>query len=95
MGYGAQPGYVGGPQPMGRPCPFCGTPVAGPLCQTCGQDPTAPRRPCRKCGRPTPSAVKQCLHCHAAQGSEMPGKIIIIVLMFAAAFILSIVLHSL
>ncbi len=78
-----------------RPCPFCGAPVGGLLCQSCGQDPTAARKLCPRCGQTTPSAVKQCMRCRATLGSGMPTKVIIIVAMFVAAFILSIVLHSL
>jgi len=69
--------------------------VGGPLCQQCGQDPTAPRKVCPSCGQITPSALKQCIRCRTTIGSGLPGKIVIIVLMFVAAFILSIALHSL
>jgi RNA polymerase subunit RPABC4/transcription elongation factor Spt4 len=76
-----------------RLCPFCKAPVSGPLCQQCGQDPGAARKICKRCKGVTPSALKQCILCGAAQRSEMPGKIIIIVLMFLAAFIVSILVH--
>jgi hypothetical protein len=40
----------------------------------------------------TPIAEARCCHCGVAAGSEMPGKVVLIILMFAAALVLSVVL---
>lgn len=74
-------------------CPFCGHAASGPgACPGCKRDPTARRRVCGKCGRMTPHAEPACCACGAKHGSELPGKVAIIVALFAAAFVVSVVL---
>jgi predicted amidophosphoribosyltransferase len=76
-----------------RPCPFCGTPSPGQRCPGCQRDVTGARRPCKRCGKMTPSAESTCCHCHAAMGSELSWKIPVIILLFVAAFVVSILIH--
>lgn len=84
-------------QPAQLPCPYCSSPVVmpSPQCPSCGLDPTAARVVCKRCQAVTPKRRPQCIRCGLQRGSELPGKIAIIVVMFLAAFVLSIVLHSL
>ena len=71
------------------PCPFCGAAASG-RCPSCGRDPTARRRACGACKKMTPVAEAKCCHCGAVASSELPGKVVLIVLMFVVAFALSI-----
>lgn len=76
-----------------RPCPFCSAQIAGTAtCPSCGRDPTARRRVCARCGKQTPFAEPACIGCGVAARSEMPGKIAIIVALFAAAIVASVLL---
>lgn len=51
------------------------------------------RRVCPACGKMTPVKEKRCSHCHAAVSSDMSWKIPLIIGIFLAAFILSVVVH--
>ena len=73
-------------------CPFCGAAASG-VCPGCGRDPTARRRVCGSCKKMTPIAEPACCHCKRVSSSELPGKVMIIVLLFAAAFALAIALR--
>ena len=76
-----------------RACPFCGhSPVAGGVCPTCHRDPTARRRVCGACGKMTPFSEPACVACGAKHGSELPGKVAIILALFAAALAVSVLL---
>jgi hypothetical protein len=74
-------------------CPFCGALAPGPRCPTCGRDPTAPRMPCPRCGRMRPSAEPACLHCGGKAGSDLSWKIPVIVAIFVAAIVISVLVH--
>ncbi len=74
-----------------RTCPFCGSPSAvGAPCPGCGRDPAAARRVCAKCGKGTPIPEGVCCHCGAGAGSDLSWKIPVIILIFALAFAVSI-----
>lgn len=75
----------------GRICPFCGTAASGPACPSCGRDPAASRRVCAKCGKATPIGEAACCHCGEQKRSDLAWKIPVIVLLFALAVILSVV----
>jgi predicted amidophosphoribosyltransferase len=76
-----------------RVCPFCGAPVEGAACKSCGRDPTASRRICAACKNMTPTAEPACCHCGARAASELAWKIPVIVALFMAALILTILLN--
>jgi hypothetical protein len=82
------------PAAQAFPCPFCGQPAVPPRCATCQREPKAPRRICGSCKRQTPTAEKACMHCQGAPGSDMSWKIPLIIAMFVAAIVLSILLQS-
>lgn len=73
------------------PCPFCGASAAA-TCPGCGRDPTARRRACPHCQRMTPMAEAKCCWCGVSISSELPLKVIGIVVMFLVAFALSLAL---
>jgi hypothetical protein len=77
----------------GRVCPFCAAPAPVQMCTACGRDTTAPRKVCKTCGKMVPSADKTCWNCRAVFTSELAWKIPVIILIFAAAFALAIVLQ--
>lgn len=81
--------------PPTRTCPFCGAAASVKVCEACGRDPTAVRRVCRACQKQTPAKEATCCHCGAPQRSELPWKLVLIVLMFVAAFGLAVLVHSL
>ncbi len=74
-------------------CPFCGTSGAAARCPGCGRDPTLPRRVCPRCHEMTPQNERTCSHCGAGLGSDLSWKIPLIIGIFVAAFILSVILH--
>jgi len=76
------------------PCPFCGSQVTGPQCQTCRRDPRAARRICSNCKKQTPNTEPKCMHCQVAKGNDMGWKIPLIVLMFIIAFAIAIAAQS-
>ncbi len=88
-----------GPPPLGaapaRRCPFCEAGAPGAQCPSCGRNTTAPRRPCKTCGRMTPAAEAACWNCGAVVRSELRWKVPVIVLLFVAACILSVLLRLL
>lgn len=75
-----------------RTCPFCGAAAVNRICGSCGRDTTAPRRPCRACGKMVPSRDRSCWNCGAVFGNELSWKIPVIVLLFAAVFVVSLAL---
>jgi len=75
-----------------RSCPFCATPTPDQRCATCGRQVSAPRRPCGACKRMTPSAEPACMHCGARHTSDLRWKVPLIVALFLAAFVVSILL---
>ncbi len=77
---------------MDRVCPFCDKPASDTACSSCGRDPTAPRKVCSACQNMTPTAEGACCRCGKSQHSEMWWKIPLIVALFIAAIILSIIL---
>jgi hypothetical protein len=79
----------------GRVCPFCNAAAPGVQCAACGRDTTAARRPCATCGRMRPSSERACWNCGAVARSELRWKVPLIVLMFLAAFALSLLLRAL
>jgi hypothetical protein len=82
---------VTNPEPP--PCPYCREPLySGPyLCGWCGRDPSAPRRPCRRCGRVTPAAEPTCWNCETVFKSDMRWKVPLIVAIVLLSFVLSFV----
>ena len=93
--YQRQPPPAGGPGAYGGGavvCPFCGGTSNSQLCNWCGRDTAAPRRPCPACGRMAPSREPACWNCGAKFKSDMAWKIPLIVLLFVLAFALAIVL---
>lgn len=75
-------------------CPFCGSTDRGTQCPGCKRDKTAPRRICQACKAQTPSHEPRCHACGHQRASELRWKIPVIVAMFMAAFIISILIHS-
>ena len=80
--------------PTAIACPFCGAPAEGARCPACGRDPTARRAVCAMCGQMTPVGEKKCCHCTVPQGGETLKKVVIIVALFIAALVRSILVHS-
>ncbi len=80
---------------VARPCPFCGGDASGATCARCGRDPTAARRVCASCKKLTPTKEAACVHCRAVATSDLSWKIPLIIGLFVAAIILSMVLSSL
>jgi len=78
--------------PFERDCPFCGGAAPGARCPACGRDPTANRRICDACGKATPLSERACCHCSAKSRSDLSWKVPVIILLFAAAFALSLIL---
>ena len=92
--YQQQP-TVGGPGAYGGGgvvCPFCGGTSNSQLCNWCGRDTTAPRRPCGKCRRMVPSSERACWNCGAAFSSDLRWKIPLIIFLFVLAFVVSVLL---
>ena len=90
-----QPPPVGGVGAYGGGagvCPFCGGTSNSQLCNWCGRDTTAPRRPCRRCGRMSPTAEPVCRNCGAKFKSDMAWKVPVIILLFALAIALGVIL---
>ncbi|HWT01679.1 MAG TPA: hypothetical protein VN256_15640 [Pyrinomonadaceae bacterium] len=86
---------AGGPGAYGRGavvCPFCGGASNSQLCNWCGRDTTAPRRPCPRCGRMAQTVEPACWNCGARFKSDMAWKIPVIILLFVLAIALGIVL---
>lgn len=79
-------------QGTGRVCPFCGARTDARICEACGRDTNAPRRPCPSCKRMVPSGERFCWSCGAVYRSEMWWKIPLIVFLFLLAFVISILL---
>ena len=75
-------------------CPFCGSTGPGTQCLGCNRDKTTPRRICTACKAQTPSHEPRCHACGHQQASELRWKIPLIVAMFIAAFIISVLIHS-
>jgi hypothetical protein len=78
---------------MRRPCPFCEQETTSTECEHCGRNVTARRRKCKKCDKMSPHAEEICCHCRTAFGSELAWKIPLIIAMFVAAFILTIIVN--
>lgn len=64
------------------------------MCLSCGRDPTAIRRPCKYCGKITPSNEATCCHCGMHFRNELIRKILLIVVLFVAAFTLNILIRA-
>jgi predicted amidophosphoribosyltransferase len=75
-----------------RQCPFCDTTTTVPTCEYCGRDVTAPRRPCKTCGRWSPKTESECIHCGARYVSEWVWKIPLMIALVIAALAASICL---
>lgn len=75
-------------------CPFCGDLTgSAERCGGCGRNKRAPRRSCPGCGKMTPSGDPSCCHCRRAFASELAWKVPLIVAIFVAAIVLSVVLR--
>ncbi len=79
--------------PEARRCPFCEASTTERSCQSCKRDTTAPRGPCQSCGRMKPTAEPRCWHCGGEVKSDLRWKIPLIIVLFLAAMVLSILLH--
>lgn len=77
----------------GQPCPFCGAPRDGDLCPSCHRDGRARRRVCATCGQVTPVAEPVCCRCGEKARSDLRWKLPVIVLIFAAALALAILVR--
>jgi hypothetical protein len=80
------------PEVPGRVCPYCGTPTSAQMCVACQRDTTARRRVCPKCGRMTPSAEAACLGCARHFPNDLAWKIPVIIAVFVAAFIITLII---
>ncbi len=78
---------------MARPCPFCSGQVPDRICPECGRDATRSRRKCGKCGGMSPTIEASCCHCYAPFKSELRWKVPLIIGIFLAAIILSIIIQ--
>jgi hypothetical protein len=88
------PPPTGGQNPYGTiVCPFCGGTTNQQVCNWCGRDTTAPRRPCPKCRRMATTYEPACWNCGAKFTNEMGWKIPLIILIFVLATILSVVIR--
>ncbi len=74
-------------------CPFCQGAVRERVCAVCGRDPTAIRRLCKHCGKMSPANEATCCHCGRAFRSDLRWKIPLIIALFIAAFILSVLIQ--
>jgi predicted amidophosphoribosyltransferase len=74
-------------------CPFCGNTGPGAQCLGCHRDKTAPRRICKACKAQTPSSEPRCHACGHQNVSELRWKVPVIVAMFIAAFIISVLIQ--
>lgn len=84
----------GGQNPYGTiVCPFCGGTTNQQICNWCGRDTTAPRRPCPTCRRMATTYEPVCWNCGTKFKSEMAWKIPLIILIFVLAITLSIVIR--
>lgn len=80
------------PDVPGRVCPYCGNPTSGQMCAVCQRDTTARRRVCPKCGKMTPSAETACLSCGRIFTNDLVWKIPVIIGVFVAALIITLIL---
>lgn len=77
-------------------CPFCGDLTGDAArCGGCGRNKRAARRICPGCSKQTPSSEPTCCHCKRAFGSDMAWKVPLIIAIFIAAIVLSVVVRSL
>jgi predicted amidophosphoribosyltransferase len=74
-------------------CPFCEQATEAPVCAHCGRDPTIRRRVCGGCKKMTPSGEPACCHCSRRFRSDLAWKIPTIIVMFAVAVVLSLVIQ--
>ncbi len=72
-------------------CFFCEGDVQGGVCTACGVNASAPRRACDGCQRVILAAAPACPHCGQARTNDMWWKIPLIVAMFVAVFIISVI----
>ena len=77
---------------LARPCPFCSATVEAAPCPQCKRDPTMPRRVCASCNKMTPTREPACCHCKTVAVSELRWKIPVIIAIFSAAIVVSILL---
>jgi hypothetical protein len=76
-------------------CPFCGDfSGAAERCGACGRDKRAPRRVCPACSKLTPTAEPSCCHCKQTFGSDLAWKVPLIIGIFVAAIVLSVVVQT-
>ena len=75
-------------------CPFCGASDPGALCLDCGRDKAAPRRVCKACKAQTPLGEAVCHACGQRSVSDLRWKVPVIVGMFAAAFVVSVLVYA-
>ena len=66
-------------------CPFCGGTSNTQICNWCGRDTTAPRRPCPRCNRMVPTYEPVCWNCGSKFKSDLNWKIPVIILIFVLA----------
>jgi len=78
---------------MSRLCPFCGANARHELCPGCGRNVGLPRLICTSCQKQTPKAEKVCCHCGQSQKSDLRWKLPLIIAMFVAAAILTVLLE--
>jgi len=81
---------------MNQKCPFCDSSDFvddSKICSHCGRNITAIRILCKSCKKMTPSQEKICCHCGVKHKNDLHWKIPVIILLFIAAFILSIVIR--
>jgi RNA polymerase subunit RPABC4/transcription elongation factor Spt4 len=75
----------------GQRCFFCEAAVVADTCVSCGVSASAPRRACDGCQRVILAAAPACPHCAHVRSNEMWWKIPLIVAMFLAVFIISVI----
>lgn len=95
--YQQYPPPQGGPGAFGSGpvvCPFCGGTSNTQICNWCGRDTTAPRRPCPHCKRMALTTEPVCWSCGLKFKSDLNWKIPVIILMFVLAIVLSILIRS-
>lgn len=75
-------------------CPFCGDLTgSAERCGGCSRNKRAPRRSCPACRKFSPTSEPACCHCRQSFGSELAWKVPVIIAIFVAAIVLSVVVR--
>lgn len=75
-------------------CPFCGDATGtAERCGGCGRNKRAPRRSCPACRQFSPTSEPVCCHCRQSFASELAWKVPLIIAIFLAAIVLSVVVR--